>query len=100
MFLSLKTTSRGIDRVINKLYVSNFVSVLSSKMYSSMQHYLMLDTIISVRLIAQFDKRNRLVWLNKFQMRKLLTASARIEAAVSHFRRLRLGNCLTIVGVS
>jgi hypothetical protein len=40
MFLSLKTTSRGIDRVINKLYVSNFVSVLStlsSKMYSSMQ---------------------------------------------------------------
>jgi hypothetical protein len=36
MFLSLKTTSRGIDRVINKLYVSSFVSVLSSKMYSSM----------------------------------------------------------------
>ena len=40
MFLSLKTTSRGIDRVINKLYVSNFVSTLTSKMYSSMVQFI------------------------------------------------------------
>jgi hypothetical protein len=39
MFLSLITTSRGIDRVINELYVSNFVSVLSSKMYRNMVLY-------------------------------------------------------------